>query len=172
METLADRAARALARHPAPALPLDELLRQVRSGGAAVGPDVLLRALAARPDRFRLLDPWRGAWRSAERSARGRRDPHPSAATPWVVGLGASGGERGAGARLRASLSHLGRTVDERSVTDLMRWVGLVREGERLGLRIGAGDGSGEGAVPPQPAAARTNHPDRHSPSASAASSR
>src|SRR5262245_23920673 len=70
MQTLADRAAATLARHPAPALPLDELVEQVRGGGAVVGPDVLLRALEARPDLFRVLDPWRGPWRCASPRAR------------------------------------------------------------------------------------------------------
>src|SRR5207253_2507021 len=56
MQTLADRAAEALARHPAPALSLDELVDQVRGDGAVVGPEVLLRALEARPDLFRVLD--------------------------------------------------------------------------------------------------------------------
>ena len=79
-----------------------------------VGPEVLLRALEARPDQFRVLDPWRGP---------GER---------WVVALGCLPCDRGPAGRLRASLAHLGRTVDERSVTDLVRWLGMVREGERV----------------------------------------
>ena len=67
MMTIAERAARSLAEHRAPALPLDQLVRQVEDGGAAVGPDILLRALEARPDLFRVLNPWRGPWRSASR---------------------------------------------------------------------------------------------------------
>ncbi|MSR37105.1 MAG: hypothetical protein EXR95_10790 [Gemmatimonadetes bacterium] len=126
MQTLADRAAQSLAHHPAPALPLDELVHEMKLGGAVVGPDVLLRALEARPDLFRVLDPWRGPWRSA--SPRGGK----RVGTHWVVGLGQSAREGGTAGRLKASLAQLGRTVDERSVTDLVRWLGMVREGERL----------------------------------------
>ena len=127
MQTLADRAAQSLARHPSPALSLDELVDQVRDSGAVVGPDVLLRALEARPDLFRVLDPWREAWRSAAPRLGGRAGPR------WVVGLRPeSAAATAPGARLRASLTWLGRTVDERSVLDLVRWLGMVLEGERL----------------------------------------
>lgn len=126
MQTLADRAVQSLAHHPAPALPLDELVHQVRHGGAVVGPEVLLRALEARPDQFRVLDPWRAA--TARAGNCGRREPGER----WVVALGCLPCDRGPAGRLRASLAHLGRTVDERSVTDLVRWLGMVREGERV----------------------------------------
>jgi hypothetical protein len=129
MQSLADRAAETLARHPAPALPLDELVDQVRDGGAVVGPEVLLRALEARPDLFRVLDPWRGPWRCTSLRTRAScvgRWPQ------WVVGLGPHPRADGPGARLKASLAWLGRTVDDRSVLDLVRWLGMVREGERL----------------------------------------
>ena len=130
MQTLADRAAETLARHPAPALPLDELVHQVRDGGAVViGPEVLLRALEARPDLFRVLDPWRGPWRLA--SMRGRL-PTLGHWPQWIVGLGPQPPAGGPAARLKASLAWLGRTVDDRSVLDLVRWLGMVREGERL----------------------------------------
>jgi hypothetical protein len=129
MHTLADRAAETLARHPAPALSLDDLVVQVRDGGAVVGSDVLLRALEARPDLFRVLDPWRGPWRCASpraRAAEAARWPR------WIVGLRPYPRSGGAGARLKSSLAWLGRTVDERSALDLVRWLGMVREGERL----------------------------------------
>ena len=57
MQTLAERAAQSLSHHRAPALPLDQLVHQVKGGGAALGPDILLRALEARPDLFWVLDP-------------------------------------------------------------------------------------------------------------------
>ena len=126
MLTIAERAAQSLAHHRAPALPVDQLVHHVKDGGATVGPDILLRALEARPDLFRVLDPWRGPWRSASRRAAGQ------ARTTWVVGLGRCSESEGTAARLKASLAHLGRTVDERSVTDLARWLGMVREGERF----------------------------------------
>ena len=129
MHTLADRAAETLARHPAPALPLDELVHQVRDGGAVVGPEVLLRALEARPDLFRVLDPWRGPWRLGSTRARPQA---PGRWPQWIVGLGPHPHADGPAARLKASLAWLGRTVDDRSVLDLVRWLGMVREGERL----------------------------------------
>ena len=126
MMTIAERAAQSLAEHRPPALPLDQLVHQVKDGGAAVGPDILLRALEARPDLFRVLNPWRGPWRSVSRRAAGR------ARAVWVVGLARGRESGGTAARLKASLAHLGWTVDEQSVTDLARWLGMVREGERL----------------------------------------
>lgn len=142
MHTLADLAATTLARHPAPALPLDELVRQVREGGMAVGPEVLLRALVARPDLFRVLDPWRGAWRGAWRAAAPRLGALATdrPGERWVVGLGRASkpdAVGAAGARLKASLAWLGRTVDDHSATDLVRWLGMVREGERLNAAPG-----------------------------------
>lgn len=134
MQTLADRAAQSLAHHPAPAVPLDELVHQVKLGGAVVGPDVLLRALEARPDQFRVLDPWRGPWRTAA-----PRPGHPTRSgvgVRWVIGLGRVPMGVDTAGRLKASLAHLGRTVDERSVTDMVRWLGMIQEGERLS-RVG-----------------------------------
>jgi len=157
MEPLADRAAQSLTRHPAPALPLEELTEQVRGGGIVVGSSVLLRALEARPDLFRVLDPWRGPWRSAARpdaraagAAASARSALEAASTRWVVPLGRATLDRDPGAKLKASVVHLGRTLDERSVTDLVRWLGMVREMTRT----------------PYPSE-RTNQADRQSPSAS-----
>jgi hypothetical protein len=162
METLAERAAQSLTRHPAPALPIDELSEQVRGGGAMVGAGVLLRALEARPDLFRVLDPWRGPWRSATRpDARrgaGERSALETAGARWVVHLGRAATDRNPGARLKASVVHLGRTLDERSVTDLVRWLGMVREMSPARAA----------AATPYPSE-RVNHPERQSPSASPA---
>lgn len=91
-----------------------------------MGPDILLRVLEARPDLFRVLDPWRGPWRSTSRRAASR------ACATWVVGLGRSRESGGAAARLKASPAHLRRTVDERSVKDLARWLEIEREGELI----------------------------------------
>lgn len=123
METLAQRAAQSLAHHSSPALPLQELTEVVRSGGGVVGASVLLRALQERPDLFRLLDPWRGPWRAnaVRHSGRGMGEP---AAAPvgerWVVPLGQSTRypARDPLGRLKASMIHLGRTLDERSMTE------------------------------------------------------
>lgn len=127
MHTLAEIAAAALARHPSAALPLDELVREMRASGTVVGPEVLTRALEARPDLFRVLDPWRGAWRAGWPSG-----SRAAGRSRWVVGLRRRSGAVGPHARIEASLAWLGRRVDERSTTDLVRWLGMVREGERL----------------------------------------
>jgi hypothetical protein len=158
METLAERAAQSLIRHPAPALPIDELSEQVRGGGAAVGAGVLLRALEARPDLFRVLDPWRGPWRSVTRpdARRAERSALETAGARWVVPLGRATLDRDASARLKASVVHLGRTLDERSVTDLVRWLGMVRE---MSPERGAGAA--------RYGSDRVNQPERQSPSAS-----
>ncbi len=137
METLAQRAAQSLAYHSSPALPLQELTEEVRTGGGVVGTGVLLRALQERPDLFRLLDPWRGPWRAAPIRQSGRGMGEPPAAPVgerWVVPLGPSTGypARDPLGRLKASMIHLGRTLDERSMTDLARWLAMVRESERL----------------------------------------
>src|SRR5690606_32597969 len=117
--------------------------------GVPVGPAVLLRALEERPDLFRVLDPWRGPWRSGGRGPLSVRAG--GAAARWVVPLGRATLDRDPQARLKASVVHLGRTLDERSVTDLARWLGMVREMARYGRR--------------------SNHPERHSPSASTSTS-
>ena len=107
-----------------PRCPSTSWCTKCKDGGTGLGPDILLRALEARPDLFWVLDPWRGPWRSTSRRTASR------ARAMWVAGLGRESG--GTAARLKASLAHLGRTVDERSVTDLARWLGMVREGERI----------------------------------------
>ena len=146
METLVERAAQSLSHHPSPALPLDELSEHVRHGGHVVGPGVLLRALEARPDLFRVLYPWRGPWRAAAPRP-GRTcaaQPPDHALDPpgerWVVPLGRATCDRDARARLKASLVHLGRTLDERSPIEMARWLAMVREMERTLARERAGE--------------------------------
>lgn len=73
MESILDRAARVLARHPAPALPLDELRELVGGSGVGVTEEVLLRALRRGSGRFRLVDPRLGPLRTLERSPDLRR---------------------------------------------------------------------------------------------------
>jgi hypothetical protein len=126
MQTLAKRAVQSLTHHRAPPLSLDQLVHQVKDGDTALGPDILLRALEAQPDLFRVLGPWRGPWPSTLRRAVSQ------ACATWVVGLGRGRESGGVDARLKASPTHLRRTVDERSVTDLARWLEMVREGELI----------------------------------------
>lgn len=145
METLVERVARVTADHPSPALPLHELRAMVGGSGVAVTEDVLLQALDRARTRIRVLDPWRGPWRSLVRP--GRRsgfpsdDPLPGSLTlePWVVagpGAPGGGGESTVLGRMRGTLVHLGWVLDERSPVDMARWCGQVREGRRIRDRV------------------------------------
>lgn len=152
MENLADLAARAAQRHPAPALHVRELATLVQGSGARVPEAILLRALATEPGRFRLVDPWRGPWSTLRRRSgpAGREPSRVSGAaaprlevfegpsvvpepgdTPWspgpaavVLGL------------MRQTLVRLGWRVDESSPVDLARWYQLVLESARVRGRL------------------------------------
>lgn len=142
METLVERAAQSLSHHPSPALPLDELSEHVRHGGHVVGPGVLLRALEARPDLFRVLDPWRGPWRAAAPRP-GRTcaaQPPDHALDPpgerWVIPLGRATCDRDARAaqgELGPPGTHPGRALADRNGA-------MVREMERTLARGRAGE--------------------------------
>ena len=150
MESITDRAARILARNPAPALPLSRLRRLVRNGGMPVSDASLLRALTVGGDRFRVVDPWRGprrelrGHRRAGPRARWRDDapPTPSApATPtllerrWVLAdprLPEDVADRGALLRLRRTVAHLGWRLDDGSPRQAARWCRLVSEATRF----------------------------------------
>lgn len=129
MDTLPDAAEAVLRRHPAPALRLDELLPLVRLAlrDPALDRDRLLQSLSARPERFRLLDPWRGPWK---RMIDGP-DPGPLPG-PWVVVVGDPGGEAGpstggmAATRMRACVQWMAVGVDPTSAWSLARWHGLA----------------------------------------------
>jgi hypothetical protein len=110
----------ALRRNSAPALRLGELLYMVRADTRDVTLDSgrLRAALEGRPDRFRVLDPWRGPWRSVGPTQSGE---------PWVVVVGDPGdwdGGAAAGAErtLRESVRWLALTVDAGSLRDVGRW--------------------------------------------------
>ncbi len=129
METLPDTAETVLRRHPAPALRLSELLRLVRLAlrDPALDRDRLLQSLSARPERFRLLDPWKGPWR---RVVEGRASkPH---AEPWVVLVADPGGDAGAAVegvslgRMRSCVRWMAGAVDPTSAWSLARWHGLA----------------------------------------------
>lgn len=139
METVADATCRAVARHPVPALSSAELHELVRreTGGPIPGPELLVQRIRHQPERFRVLDPWRGPWRPLRSGSRLR----PVPACPLAgAGIGSGwwvvpGGEGSAEAEpdrlcrtLRQTLASLGRGVDGESVTALTRWVGMVLE--------------------------------------------
>lgn len=145
MEPLVERIARATAGHPSPALPLHELRQMVGGSGVAVTENVLLQALDRARSRFRVLDPWRGPWRSLIRP--GRRsgpppdDPLPDtlALEPWVMTAPDAAGIDGESTvlgRMRGTLVHLGWVLDEQSPVDMARWCGQVRESRRVRDRV------------------------------------
>lgn len=129
MDTLPDAAETVLRRHPAPALRLGELLRLVRRSlrDPALHRDRLLQSLGARPDRFRLLDPWRGPWKRMSDGL----DARPQS-EPWVVLVGDPGDEAGpsvdgmAASRMRACVRWMAAGVDPTSAWSLARWHGLA----------------------------------------------
>lgn len=155
MDDIADRAARVIARHPAPVLPFSEVGRLVRGSGVAVTDDILLRSLARDPARFRIVDPWKGPWRGlapgrGDRTA-GTFDPSAAAAAlggdpsvapgPWVVpepgpAPWSPRGNHVALRRLREGIVHLGWALDLRSPRDVARWCRLVLEAGRTRERL------------------------------------
>jgi hypothetical protein len=130
MENVLSAAEQILRTSGAPALRLSVLLGEVL---AATGERTLdaprLRALLeARPDRFRVLDPWRGPWRFV-----GQRGAAPLE-EPWVVAVRDQGDRSGAGTptvvrRIRESVRWLGLSLDDRSPRRVARWHGLLLEG-------------------------------------------
>lgn len=144
METVAERAHRVLARQPTPALSARELHRLLcgELGGPPPPMELFLHQLERRPDLFRILEPWRGAWSPLLPSAREGSKRSGIAASleiqedVWVVpadGGGALDEEPDPAIRtLRASLLAVGRRVDAGSVTALTRWMAMVREARRV----------------------------------------
>jgi hypothetical protein len=130
MDALVRAAETVLRRQAAPALRLTELLEHVRAetGVRTLAADRLRAALERHPDRFRLLDPWRGPWRFV------RDGPMPShVGEPWVVVVGDPGDQGGAQdtrpgveRRLSASVRWLGTSVDAGSGRSLTRWHRMV----------------------------------------------
>ncbi len=130
MEHILSAAEQVLRNSGAPALRLSALLDElVTTTGTRMLDGPRLRSLLeARPDRFRILDPWRGPWRFVNRRAETSSDP-------WVVVVRDLGDGPGVAAdprvirRVRESVRWLGLTLDARSPRQVSRWEGLVLEG-------------------------------------------
>lgn len=148
--------------HPHPALRLSELLPAVADqADRSLTLDRLRQALAEHPDSFRLLDPWKGPWRSAAparseipsmgvgyagRPAR-RGDGRDADRTGdiWVVLLTEAAGSAGpsidAHLTLRESVRWLARCIDTRSALSVSRWYAIAlaeRESRRALARRSA----------------------------------
>ena len=156
MDRLAQAAEDALLVHPHPALRLEELLRVLcERVDRTLTEDRLRRTLDRHPERFRIVESWRGgSW--SRRSTVAERRTHAGCA--WVVGLGeppapdpaAPRTARAPDRRLRESVRWLARGMDGRSVLASGRWYALVmeeREARRLVGRAprGAHDAAGAG---------------------------
>ncbi len=126
MNPIAAFAESTLRQHAHPALRLRELVALVAERVDRTLDCARLRAvLEGYPERFRILDPWRGAWRTA---------PSPSADEPaqvdvWVVAV-TDPGSPATGApsaiKLRESVRWLGRGIDPGSPTDVSRWYAIA----------------------------------------------
>lgn len=131
MEPILAAAERILHQSGAPALRLTRLLGELHAASRAGSLDApgLLALLRRHPDRFRVLDPWRGPWRSLG----GDRDAGDDAAEPWVVavrddGAGSAAGLDRVSRRLRESVRWLALCLDPQSARSVVRWRGLVVE--------------------------------------------
>lgn len=115
----------------APALRLGALATELRNSLGRLAPDgARLRTLLERhPDRFRVLDPWRGPWRRLGAAHA------PGEADPWVVAVrdlcdtGGCGGGHPLARRVRESVRWLALNVDPSSPASVIRWQGLLTEG-------------------------------------------
>lgn len=124
MEHILSAAERILRTSGAPALRLGLLASELKGALGGVAPDAarLRSLLEGHPDRFRILDPWRGPWRLIA-------EAHPPGeAEPWVVAvrdLGDTPGSHGQGhlaRRVRESVRWLALSVDPTSYVGIIRW--------------------------------------------------
>jgi hypothetical protein len=142
MENLADQAERALARHPAPALTLSELVRLIRGAGTVVTEPVLLRALEAESKRFRIVDPWEGPWASFLAAADWMKEGRSR--DVLVIGRSVSAREGSPMPsspvlqRLRDTVVHLGLSLDVDSASAVARWILVVAEHARVRANLAA----------------------------------
>lgn len=116
-----------LRRHAHPALRLSELVELVGEQVDRALDAVRLRAvLEEHPDRFRILDPWRGPWRTVWSVPAAQREPREA----WVVVVTDPATDpaedRSPVLRLRESVRWLGRGIDPRSPTDVSRWYAIA----------------------------------------------
>jgi hypothetical protein len=122
MNAIAAAAEQVLRAHPHPALRLVELVELLAERvDRSLDASKLRSALEGHPDRFRILDPWRGPWRAAGYEA----DGQPPDRDVWVVSVEDPGPppiDPGPALKLRESVRWLARSVDPRSAGDVIRW--------------------------------------------------
>lgn len=152
---MAERIGRVMSETSMIAASLDTLLRRLgRDGGPEPAPGEVVEAVLDHPDRYRLLDPMRGAWTAANL----HRSPGPYGDVlsrqhltpcPWVVLLETDDRRYSRGDPLvrwnHRTLACLARSLDVKSPSAINRWFRLLREHRRLreqrdaaGLRFAA----------------------------------
>ena len=126
MNPIATCAETALREHAHPALRMSELVDLVaRRVDRSLDVSRLRAVLESYPDRFRILDPWRGPWRSVLAA-----DPEGGLACDvWVVAV--TPPDRPAGGppvavKLRETVRWLGRGIDPRSPRQVSRWYAIA----------------------------------------------
>ena len=125
MNTIAACAEQVLRAHTHPALRLSELVELV-AGRVDRNLDASrLRAILEEyPDRFRVLEPWSGPWRSTD-----PRRPVPERRDAWVVAISDPDDPPDVPSpalKLRESVRWLSKAVDARSVVEVSRWYAIV----------------------------------------------
>lgn len=124
MNAVARCAEVALRAHPHPTLRLSELVDLVAELVDRGLTAPRLRAiLEDHPERFRIIEPWRGPWRPRVQAVQ------EGIAQAWVVAVSDPGDRPGAprtALRLRESVRWLGRGLDPRSRMDVSRWYAIV----------------------------------------------
>ena len=126
MHPIAAFAENTLRAHSHPALRLRELVDLVAQRVDRSLDGARLRAiLDAYPDRFRILDPWRGPWRSVLSD-----DPDdPPMADVWVVAVAPPDHPPGGppvAVKLRETVRWLGRGIDPRAPREGSRWYAIA----------------------------------------------
>jgi len=128
----ADRVTTIFRRLSMAAVPLPELAKLLGEEGFPVSEAVLLRSLAAEPERFRVLEPWRTLGRPCIEGS------SPWDGHTWILPAPAAAPrefadpERPALRRLRSTLIRLGWQLDRTCATDVARWLGMILEAERF----------------------------------------
>jgi hypothetical protein len=131
MDPIIECAERILLEHPYPALRLTELHELLAEQfDRGLEQSRLRGMLEEYPKVFRVLDPWRGPWRSSEqpRAARYTEDP-------WVIIVthldGADHAQRPTALTLRESVRWLAHDIDTRSAYEVSRWYAIVLAARR-----------------------------------------
>ena len=127
MDPIASCAERTLRQSEHPALKLSELLESVSEIlDRSLNAGRLRAILETHPDRFRILEPWRGPWRSTPGSLLVKE----GSGEAWVVAVTEPerppDGAGPAAVKLRESVRWLARGVDVGSPAEVSRWYAIA----------------------------------------------